>query len=465
MLQVLVVPGVFIATDFADAATISSGGPLGDLVQWADLISALHVLGHNVTLEWDVLRYDKYLWTGIPGCPRTGMDLVFTDIIALKTFPNDVLKKHSCRIRVIDAYGTEAMYNHPKYSLKHGYNSPYYGRLGMDLRQFLTFYPHTPENSFLGFVVSRPMNDSLKVQSNIVLLYGKKAKYFEGVKPFISQMVQLGLEVHATSDNDTVLPRGVHNHGILPFEQYQSLMASAKYFVGLGQPLESTAAVEALANACIFINPRFDKNQSRLLQHMNKPTSRLLESQVTYLTEEVGPPHVYTINISNPFEVSQMFAATKDIKVPSSYIPPVFTMNSFLQRIAITTQNQDLCVTALKRKIWPPVSALVPVYGQPNQSCSDACLSHGLMCEYSFFRDVNTAEVFSDKQLNITCPGEIKSMDGLLYPARLVFRALCALQPEPLLFSCTGRHPDIQRVCPCREFLPEQPSICKQCFR
>lgn len=50
------VPGLFIATDFADKSRISSGGPLGDLVQWSDLIGALTVLGHNVTLEWDVYQ-------------------------------------------------------------------------------------------------------------------------------------------------------------------------------------------------------------------------------------------------------------------------------------------------------------------------------------------------------------------------------------------------------------------------
>lgn len=47
-----------------------------------------------------------------------------------------------------------------------------------------------------------------------------------------------------------------------------------QYFIGLGEPLESTAAVEALANGCIFINPRFSGNLSNILQHMDKPTSR-----------------------------------------------------------------------------------------------------------------------------------------------------------------------------------------------
>lgn len=49
--QVLVFPGVLLSTQFARETSISNGGPLGELLQWADLIGALHVLGHNVTVE------------------------------------------------------------------------------------------------------------------------------------------------------------------------------------------------------------------------------------------------------------------------------------------------------------------------------------------------------------------------------------------------------------------------------
>ena len=48
------VPGVLLATRFATSEAIRAGGPLGDLVQWADLIAGLHVLGHNVTVMKDM---------------------------------------------------------------------------------------------------------------------------------------------------------------------------------------------------------------------------------------------------------------------------------------------------------------------------------------------------------------------------------------------------------------------------
>ena len=31
-----------------------SGGPLGELVQWSDIISAIYILGHDVTLAKSV---------------------------------------------------------------------------------------------------------------------------------------------------------------------------------------------------------------------------------------------------------------------------------------------------------------------------------------------------------------------------------------------------------------------------
>ena len=43
-------PGVLTLTDFAKMWSIKKGGPLGDLVQWTDLILGLAFLGHNVTV-------------------------------------------------------------------------------------------------------------------------------------------------------------------------------------------------------------------------------------------------------------------------------------------------------------------------------------------------------------------------------------------------------------------------------
>ena len=53
-LQMLVYPGVITLTPYAKNAF--KGGPLGELVQWADLICGLYMLGHTVLFE---LNSDK----------------------------------------------------------------------------------------------------------------------------------------------------------------------------------------------------------------------------------------------------------------------------------------------------------------------------------------------------------------------------------------------------------------------
>lgn len=50
--QILVHMGlVTAASGFHIAEAAFHGGPLGELVQWSDLISSLHVLGHQVHLS------------------------------------------------------------------------------------------------------------------------------------------------------------------------------------------------------------------------------------------------------------------------------------------------------------------------------------------------------------------------------------------------------------------------------
>ena len=36
------------------AGFAAKGGPLGDMVQWADLLAALYILGHDITLTLNV---------------------------------------------------------------------------------------------------------------------------------------------------------------------------------------------------------------------------------------------------------------------------------------------------------------------------------------------------------------------------------------------------------------------------
>ena len=76
---------------FKLSETADHGGPLGELVQWSDLIASLYALGHKLqfSIEVDQLGKQLVVTTGIGGCPtssETKFDVVYTDIVGLKQF-------------------------------------------------------------------------------------------------------------------------------------------------------------------------------------------------------------------------------------------------------------------------------------------------------------------------------------------------------------------------------------------
>ncbi|KAJ3613982.1 hypothetical protein NHX12_017559 [Muraenolepis orangiensis] len=81
---------------------VLKGGPLGEMVQWADILTALHVLGHNLKISMSVKELHGFL--GVPpgrgSCPLTGplpFDLIYTDYHGLQQMKQHMglsLKKH-----------------------------------------------------------------------------------------------------------------------------------------------------------------------------------------------------------------------------------------------------------------------------------------------------------------------------------------------------------------------------------
>ena len=39
----------------------------------------------------------------------------------------------------------------------------------------------------------------------------------------------------------------------------------------------------------------------------------------------------------------------------------------------------------------------------------------------------------------------------------------CELEKEELLFSCVGEHNELQRLCPCRNYIKDQTALCQGC--
>uniref|UniRef100_A0A3B3ZSA2 alpha-1,6-mannosyl-glycoprotein 6-beta-N-acetylglucosaminyltransferase n=1 Tax=Periophthalmus magnuspinnatus TaxID=409849 RepID=A0A3B3ZSA2_9GOBI len=485
---------------------VLKGGPLGEMVQWADILTSLHVLGHNLKISMSLKDLQGFL--GVPpgrgSCPLTGplpFDLIYTDYHGLQQMKQHMglsLKKHKCHIRVIDTFGTEPAYNHEEYATLHGYRTNW-GYWNLDSRQYMTMFPHTPDNSFMGFV-SEELNDTEKrsIQqnkvNNMAVVYGKEPSMWKGKEGFL-QILHRYMEVHGTVYYETQrppeVPAFVKNHGLLPQHELQQLLRKAKLFIGFGFPYEGPAPLEAIANGCIFLQPKFNPPHSSLNHEFfrGKPTSRQVSAQHPYAEQYIGKPHVITVDFNNTEEFEAAIREIMSAKV-EPYLPYEYTCEGMLERVHAYIQNQTCSApneahpgvgkqlgpmfvplsnsTALgwspnvpPPAAWPPLRALRLLVSQEGQSCVEACQRAGLVCERAHFHYINSKEALH--ALEVQCEVVDSEMNHIL-PAFSVMRRECGLQREALLFSCAGHSPKYRRLCPCRDFRQGQVALCRDCL-
>jgi hypothetical protein len=269
-----------------------SGGPLGELVQWSDLISSLYVLGHKIILSWSKKTLSTHMTTSSTALEHCHLarpadaDLIYTDVHGLQQMlkMTGSLGKFRCNLRVLDNFGTEPAYNHPGYVRKHDLPKGY-GQFALHTQQFMTQWPHTMDNSFVGFVVHRISADKIDAEkrvANRVLLYGKRESVLHSpeAKLILKVLREQEFEIHATlwnkqedEEKDVIssIPDFITNHGYVNQSAFLELLRSAKAYVGLGTPPEGPAALEAVANGAIFVQPRFRPKRD-VYQQQFKPT-------------------------------------------------------------------------------------------------------------------------------------------------------------------------------------------------
>ncbi|EYC30317.1 hypothetical protein Y032_0005g2574 [Ancylostoma ceylanicum] len=395
--------------DFAEKS--KRGGPLGELLQWSDLIACLFLLGHNLFVFSDESKLLGHIdeFHNYPCPPQENqlrLDLIITDIIGLRILQKrrDFVTRHRCRVRLVDSFGTHVEFNNNSYFEAHkkelalngtvGRNP--WGGHGFQLLQHWTFFPHTPDNGFLGFAIHssdvEPMfkRGSHKLPASLV--YGKE-KYMWSESAKMIDVLKSLTEVHATvadvNGEKSNTFSNVVNHGFLNSTGVASLLKSVDIFVGLGFPFEGPAPLEAIANGAVFINPKFDPPKSRLNTAFlgDKPTLREFPSQSPYM-ERLGKPYVYTVDINNATALRDAIKSALKEK-PSPFVPEEFTPEGMLIRVSILA-SRDLC---LETSAWPPPTSLQLRLGLAEESCEKACESSGLICEPSFFPLVNSANV------------------------------------------------------------------------
>uniref|UniRef100_A0A2K5WKS2 alpha-1,6-mannosyl-glycoprotein 6-beta-N-acetylglucosaminyltransferase n=1 Tax=Macaca fascicularis TaxID=9541 RepID=A0A2K5WKS2_MACFA len=482
--QILVHIG-FLTEESGDVFSprVLKGGPLGEMVQWADILAALYVLGHGlrVTVSLKELQSNLGVPPGRGSCPLT--------------MPLPLI----CRIRVIDTFGTEPAYNHEEYATLHGYRTNW-GYWNLNPKQFMTMFPHTPDNSFMGFV-SEELNETEKQlikggkASNMAVVYGKEASIWKGKEKFLG-ILNKYMEIHGTvyyeSQRPPEVPAFVKNHGLLPQPEFQQLLRKAKLFIGFGFPYEGPAPLEAIANGCIFLQSRFSPPHSSLNHEFfrGKPTSREVFSQHPYAENFIGKPHVWTVDYNNSEEFEAAIKAIMRTQV-DPYLPYEYTCEGMLERIHAYIQHQDFCVApgpalpgahtsqspfvlapnathlewaqnaSLAPAAWPPAHSLRAWLATPGRACTDTCLDHGLICEPSFFPFLNSQDAFL--KLQVPCDSTESEMNHL-YPAFAQPGQECYLQKDPLLFSCAGSNTKYRRLCPCRDFRKGQVALCQGCL-
>lgn len=342
--NLLIFPGLlseYSPYNFAENAY--KGGYLGELIQWSDLIAGLYMLGHRVTVVTQRESMLAFKNTSIP------FDLVFTDYTGLNALEHmEMFVKYKCNIRVLDVYGTEPVYNFR--TADFNMQESYANWNLEDTKQFWTFYPDTPDNTFLGFIVPQVNTNTRQTENskNIAVVYGKQAQSLYNQRHNIPllQMVSEFFEVHSTfRETHPHLPENIINHGFLKSNELVSLLQRAKLFVGLSYPYDGPGPFEALAEGAVFLQHKFStpKNRENDKFFSGKPTNREITSQHSYLEKYVGEPYVYTIDTTDAELVrSTLIKILKSRHLPP-FVPYEFTATGFLERLAVTLARQEVC--------------------------------------------------------------------------------------------------------------------------
>uniref|UniRef100_A0A3Q4GWG9 alpha-1,6-mannosyl-glycoprotein 6-beta-N-acetylglucosaminyltransferase n=1 Tax=Neolamprologus brichardi TaxID=32507 RepID=A0A3Q4GWG9_NEOBR len=430
-------------------AMVERGGPLGELVQWADLSACLTILGHNL------------IFSAAPGrgsCPiqrPLNFDLIYTDYHGLAHLQGAMglaFKHYQCRFRILDSFGTEPAFNFASYAHSHGYKT-LWGSWDLQPLQYMTMFPHTPDNSFLGFVSEGTVRKGSELEpvsykkDRIAMVYGKQDYMWQGKYEYV-KVISEELETHATvyqpPGHTLHLPSFIRNHGLLTQEHFQQLLRKTKLFVGLGFPYEGPAPIEAIGMGCVFIQPRFDPPHSSANNdfYKGKPTTRQISSQHPYAEEFIGKPYVWTVDVTNKSDIRE---AVKAILRSESFTPQEFTCVGMLKRVLGYITHQNFCSKSVPT--WPPKSALRVHLAPLGQSCVSVCRRSSLVCEPALFHHLNTPAA-----LGLSCASVLPELNHL-FPSYSPWGRQCGLQQEPLLFSCAGSDPSYRRLCPCRSHL------------
>ncbi|XP_068688277.1 alpha-1,6-mannosylglycoprotein 6-beta-N-acetylglucosaminyltransferase A-like [Montipora foliosa] len=453
-----------------DAVPSNQSSKLTDeLLQWSDLLASLTILGHDVFVKTDRVELFSLLSEGSQlthrGCEKehSGYDLIYIDIPGLQQLVTSmpdrqtrflVWSKYSCYLRVLTPFGMDAEFN---YRGNFGDQSQV-GNWNLNLKQFLVKYPLSADNSFLGFAVRSLRNETLPSKSSMTFVDGDTARDFKAHKHYLkaiykqTRMHSARLSTEGLKDDLAFIV----NHANIELDTVKELLRKSKLFIGLGSPHEKALALEALAQGCIVMNPKFIRPKNRLNSEAlrQQPSSRNLTSEHPYLEQFVGKPFVYTVDIRNKAEVMTAMKEILKKQILKPFVPFEFTCEGMLERLNAYVENQNFCDMS---DHWPSNTGELEItIARAGTSCTEACSKAGFTCEPEYFHLLNAS--------NITSCAEKISEESIVAPAIEEDTARCVIQKQKLLYSCAGHHSKYKRFCPCREYRNGQIGLCKSCF-
>ena len=323
------------------------GGPVGELVQWSDLIAALNMLRHQIEIVMNGAQFEQKMVEG------RHYDLIITDYLGLFRISEERYFQNLCKFRILDIFGTDPQFNIRTYTML---EKGLYDKWNLpDMRQIWTYYPLNQDNSFLGInipsrLLQKQTNTNFIDKKKIALVYGKVASYLNyspnniNVLKLISDYMQIHLTMSPDQEIEN-LPFEKINHGVLSQSELAELLDQTHLFVGLGLPFIGPGPLDALAHGCTFLQPSFEipKNRDTDALFQGKPTMLTLNSQHSYLEKFGDPDYVYTIDYNNIELVKQVVEQIAQRPKLPPYIPHEFTGVGFVDRLAILTEKLNTC--------------------------------------------------------------------------------------------------------------------------
>ena len=323
------------------------GGPVGELVQWSNLIVALNMLGHSLEIVKDGKQFEEKKREG------RHYDLIFTDYLGLSLISEASYFQYRCKFRVLDSFGTDPQFNIRTYTML---DKGLYDKWSIpDTRQIWTYLPLNQDNSFLGVMVPfrqqhSPNSTNSTDRKRVALVYGKVASYLNYSPSTVNvlKLISEYMEIHLTMSPDEEiekLPFRNTNHGVLSQNELSDLLDQTHLFVGLGFPFIGPGPFDALAHGCTFLQPYFNspKNRNTDAFFDGKPTMLTLNSQHSYLEKYGDREYVFTVDYDNIELVKGLVEkVAKKTKQPP-YIPYEFTGVGFIERLTILIEELNIC--------------------------------------------------------------------------------------------------------------------------